>query len=204
MDFQRYYDGVGLIVQNKIGDVFSFCPLCNARAEWEVVFDFKGNIICVLAKCPNCGGIIKTIFDFANNQPISTFTVSDLGNSNANNLVQGVNYAAPTARGGYVAPNANYPNGNTQNDVKKTEDSGSAGWGVLGFFIPIVGFILWLVWKDDKPKCSKAAGIGCLVSVCLSVATVILYVVLIVGIVGIAGGFDESIQPILNLLSVIR
>ena len=29
MDFQRYYDGVGLIVENKINNSFSTCPLCG-------------------------------------------------------------------------------------------------------------------------------------------------------------------------------
>lgn len=210
MDFQRYYDGVGLIVQNKISDSFSFCPLCNTHAEWEIVFDFKGNIICVLAKCPNCGGIIKTIFDFANNQSINTFTVSDLGSNNVNNLMQGVNYTAPTVRGGQVSSNANYQNGgnsnvNIQNEQKKSDDSGSAGWGVLGFFIPLAGFILWLVWKDDKPKSSKAAGIGCLVSVCLSVVMVILYVAIIFGILGgLAMDIDECHTAILNLITSIK
>lgn len=200
MEFQRYFDGVGLIVQNKINTAFSSCPLCNERVQWEIVFDFKGDVICVLAKCPNCGGIVKTIFDFANNQPISTFTVAEVGESNRNHLEHGINYSLPSSSvaQSYGMQNATAPQGN------KSEDSGSAGWGVLGFLIPIVGFILWLVWKDDKPKCAKAAGIGCLVSVCISVATVILYVVLIVGIVGIAGGFDESIQSVLNLLSVMR
>ena len=35
--------------------------------------------------------------------------------------------------------------------------------------IPIVGLVLFLVWKDTKPRNAKAAGIGALVSVILSV-----------------------------------
>lgn len=54
------------------------------------------------------------------------------------------------------------------------EDNGGFGWGLLGCCIPIVGLILFLVWKDTKPKTSKAAGIGALISV---IATVVLYVV---------------------------
>lgn len=42
-------------------------------------------------------------------------------------------------------------------------DSGSIGWGFLGCCIPIVGLILFLVWKGEKPKTAKAAGIGALV-----------------------------------------
>lgn len=51
MDFQRYYNGVGLIVENKINNSFSTCPLCGEmKVDWEIVFDFKGDLICVLAK----------------------------------------------------------------------------------------------------------------------------------------------------------
>ncbi len=44
----------------------------------------------------------------------------------------------------------------------RDNDSGSIGWAVLGFFFTLVGFILWLVWMDDKPKCAKMAGLGAL------------------------------------------
>ena len=50
------------------------------------------------------------------------------------------------------------------------DDSGSIGWAFLGCCIPIVGLILFLVWKDTKPNNAKKAGIGALVSVLLSVA----------------------------------
>lgn len=53
-------------------------------------------------------------------------------------------------------------------------DSGSIGWGVLGFFFPIVGLVLFLVWKNTKPKCAKVAGIGAIIGFCLGlVANVI-------------------------------
>lgn len=52
-------------------------------------------------------------------------------------------------------------------------DSGSIGWAFLGFFFPLVGLILYLVWKDDKPKSAKAAGKGALV-------VVILYAILVI------------------------
>ena len=47
------------------------------------------------------------------------------------------------------------------------QDSGSIGWAILGFFIPIVGLILFLVWKNTKPQCAKMAGIGAIVGFCL-------------------------------------
>ena len=48
------------------------------------------------------------------------------------------------------------------------KDDGGVGWGILGCCIPVVGLILWLVWKDSKPNTAKAAGIGALVSVGLA------------------------------------
>lgn len=56
-------------------------------------------------------------------------------------------------------------------------DTGSFGWAVLGFFFPIVGLILFLVWKSEKPVSSKQAGMGALVSV---ISTVVLWILLIV------------------------
>ncbi len=53
-------------------------------------------------------------------------------------------------------------------------DSGNIGWGILGCCIPIAGLILFLVWKGEKPKTAKAAGIGALVSVGLCVVFYIL------------------------------
>jgi len=37
----------------------------------------------------------------------------------------------------------------------------------------VVGLVLFLVWRDEKPKTAKAAGIGALVSVIL---TILIYV----------------------------
>lgn len=46
-------------------------------------------------------------------------------------------------------------------------DNGGIGWGLLGCCIPLVGLILFLVWKDTKPNSAKSAGIGALISVVL-------------------------------------
>ena len=196
MDFQRYYDGVGLIVENKINNSFSTCPLCGEmKVDWEIVFDFKGDLICVLAKCPHCGGVIKTIFNFNNGEMPSSFTVSDTGETNRNDLVQGVNYTLPSANRGAKSQNVSA----TQSQQTDAEGS-TVGWGILGFFIPIVGFILWLIWKDEHPARAKSAGIGCLVSICSGVVGVILYVVLVFVILGIGVGAYASMLPLLATL----
>jgi hypothetical protein len=56
-----------------------------------------------------------------------------------------------------------------EKEEPKVVDSGSVGWGFLGFFFPIVGLILYLCWKDSKPKSAKVAGIGALIAVIVDV-----------------------------------
>lgn len=56
-------------------------------------------------------------------------------------------------------------------------DSSSSGLWCLGFFIPIVGLVLYLVWKDDKPLSAKSAGQGALFSVGL---IIILYILIFI------------------------
>ena len=65
-----------------------------------------------------------------------------------------------------------------ENKVPETtavEKEGSKfGWGVLGFFVPILGLILFLVWRKSKAKTAKALGIGALVGgIVWIIATVI-------------------------------
>ena len=60
-------------------------------------------------------------------------------------------------------------------------DNGSFGWAVLGCCIPLVGLILFLIWKDTQPNNAKKAGIGALVSV---ICGVVFYVLMM--IIGIA------------------
>ena len=59
--------------------------------------------------------------------------------------------------------------------VPQSEDSGSMGWGVLGFFFPLVGLILFLVWQNTRPKDSKIAGKGALIGVIVGVVAGIIF-----------------------------
>jgi len=71
--------------------------------------------------------------------------------------------------------------------MDNSNDNGGFLWGLLGCCIPIVGLILFLVWKDQKPKTAKAAGIGALVGVILVVVFYIIWFV-ILGAAGLALG----------------
>ncbi|MEY8236582.1 hypothetical protein AALA36_12785 [Lachnospiraceae bacterium 66-29] len=71
--------------------------------------------------------------------------------------------------------------------MENNNDNGGFLWGLLGCCIPVVGLILFLVWKDQKPRTAKAAGIGALISVILSVIVYVIYFV-ILGAAGLALG----------------
>ena len=77
--------------------------------------------------------------------------------------------------------------GASQSTAPAVVDKGGFGWGLLGWCVPIVGLILFLVWKDTKPKTAKAAGIGALVSVILGVLIYIATFAL--GFAGMAMGY---------------
>lgn len=59
-------------------------------------------------------------------------------------------------------------------------DNGGFLWGLLGCCIPIAGFILFLIWKDTKPKTAKAAGIGVIVGIVLAILGYIVGLVIMV------------------------
>lgn len=59
--------------------------------------------------------------------------------------------------------------------VTNTSDAPSIGAAVLGFFIPIVGLILWLTNKDTKPLMAKSAGKGALIGFIVTMIFSVIY-----------------------------
>lgn len=56
------------------------------------------------------------------------------------------------------------------------QDAPSTGFAVLSFFFPIVGLILYCVWRDTLPQRAKSAGVGGLLGFIIGVIlTVIVY-----------------------------
>ena len=66
--------------------------------------------------------------------------------------------------------------GSSENRPAK-EDGSSFWWGLLGFLIPIVGLILYIVWRNDYPLRAKSVGKGALAGV---ITVILLYVLIIV------------------------
>lgn len=63
-------------------------------------------------------------------------------------------------------------------------DAPSPGYAVLGFFIPLVGLILYLMKKDTEPLRAKSAGKGALIGFIVSIVGMIAW--------GIVGGILAS------------
>ena len=94
--------------------------------------------------CPYCGSYNSTNGKFCEN----CGTPLNNGNVQYNNY--GYNYQHPIQEGT------------------------TFGWGILGFFIPIAGLVLFIAWHNEKPKSAKSAGIGALIRVIISI---ILFVI---------------------------
>ena len=71
---------------------------------------------------------------------------------------------------------------------KPKEDKKSVGWGILGFFIPLLGALLYFMWRKESPLKAKSVGIGALVALCIAAVGTII------GVVGtmLGGGAEAS------------
>lgn len=58
-------------------------------------------------------------------------------------------------------------------------------WGLLCFFFPVVGLIIYLCWRDTQPERAKVCGICAIVGVCLYAFGGLLF--------GILGGIFSGI-----------
>lgn len=70
------------------------------------------------------------------------------------------------------------------NVVEDKVDAGSFWYGVLGFFIPLAGLILFCVWRNEKPKSAKQAGIGALIQTIFDIIIIFpcIFCCLIIGL----------------------
>ena len=66
---------------------------------------------------------------------------------------------------------------------KEVKDEGNFGYTVLGFFIPIVGIVLYCVWNKEKPKDAKKALYGAIAKIVFDIVLAIIGVIIYFGIV---------------------
>ena len=127
-------------------------------------------------KCPACGEPVKMIYVYDDGKEYKTKKFEDMKAPESHYTYETKTDKKAAAGGSYTP----------------SEDSGSVGWWFVGFFLPLVGLILFLVWKDDKPKSSKKAGIGALVGFILQLIIVIVLPILIVWVTMHYYGIDGA------------
>ena len=73
------------------------------------------------------------------------------------------------------------------NSVLK-QDAPNTGFAVLGFFFPLIGLILWLIWRTETPLKAHSAGKGALIGVIVSAAITLFYVIIFGALIGSMAG----------------
>ena len=58
------------------------------------------------------------------------------------------------------------------------DDAPNTGFGVLSFFFPVVGLILFLVWQDSYPQRAKSCGKGAIIGVIVTAVLSVLFTVI--------------------------
>lgn len=87
-------------------------------------------------------------------------------------------------------------------NIDQSDDHSSFGFAILGFFIPIIGLILFLVYEGKKPKRAKSAGKGALIGfitkIVLSFVLVILFPIISTLLLSNMSFGNESYTPAFN------
>ena len=65
-----------------------------------------------------------------------------------------------------------------------SNDAPSTGYAILGFLIPVVGLILYLVNKDSAPQKARSAGKGALIGFAIGVFFSIIYGAIVGSMIG--------------------
>ena len=101
--------------------------------------------------------------------------------------------AAPAGNAGQTAsaapqtPVTPVPPVNAYRPGVALDDGKSFGYAFLCFLFPIIGLILYLVWREQYPLRASSCGKGAIVGAVVSVAASIFYVVILVILAGAAG-----------------
>lgn len=99
---------------------------------------------------------------------------------------------------GVPVAGAQQPYMNQQVSGARPDDESSMLYALLGFFFPLIGLILFLVWNKEYPKRSKSCGKGALISIIVSVVVYVLAIILIVVLAASIPEFRDAFES-LNL-----
>ena len=64
------------------------------------------------------------------------------------------------------------------------DKKGNIGWAILSFFFPVVGIILYFLWKKERPGDAKMSLIGALIALVLILINIGQLIAVIAQLVG--------------------
>lgn len=133
---------------NEISENSNFCNVCGAPV------DVQGNV--------------NNSYANVNQQ----YSAPQYGQPNNQHYNQQYNqYQPPYGQAGYQPPYG-------YNPMPNPNDTPSVGLNILSFLIPIVGLVLYLVWKDQYPRKAKSAGKTALISFIINLVITFLFWIL--------------------------
>ena len=78
------------------------------------------------------------------------------------------------------------------------QDKNNIGFNILSFFFPLIGLVLYIIWKDEHPVkakgCGKAALASVIVNAILTVIILVLYFTFVVGTIKTIEAMDTTIE----------
>lgn len=122
-----------------------------------------------MKKCPNCDA------DIDNGRTACPFCGSTIGIDDSVNDKQ------------YKQDTIYTKNTQQQFQSRQVNDTGSVGYWLIGFFVPIIGIILYFVWRYEQPNNAKRCLWGAVVSIIVSfVLTILTFICMIIA--ALSGG----------------
>ncbi len=141
--------------------------------------------------CLQCGCVCSDGAAFCSNCGAPLTVQTPTTENNAQQPIYDPSAYQQPGQGYYQQPPAYQQPVYQQPTAPVSDDAPHFGFALLGFFVPIVGLILFLVWQSEKPKRAASAGkgalIGFIVSIVSSVLVSVLYVDIWFVLIGILG-----------------
>lgn len=91
-----------------------------------------------------------------------------------NELNEGAEFCSKCGSAVAAGSSASIQQSNSENHRVNNGDAPSGGFAFLGFLFPLVGLILYLVWRESFPLKANSCGKGALVSVVIGVVLTII------------------------------
>ena len=139
-----------------------FCKYCGEKLD-DKLLDEKGAIF-----CEKCGKENKKMASGKKGNKKVSLEVEE----------KAVVETAQTKEDAKVAKALELANNPAYEAKVYQKDSGSVGWGILGFFIPIVGIILYFCLTRTSPRSANSAGAGALIAIDWAILAALVIVIL--------------------------